>query len=159
MKYFWAIFILELRNMPFSKKLWILGWTIKSHKKGHILNLSEMLKCAQKLHHLLITWWVCRVLYCELWDVWFLYLMYDVVCLLHILVCAQNDKKVFVEKVADTFFYPILLWGWEFSWVCVHGYGSWSFEKWFLSVKRDIVHLLCMIYNTCFLGYYYLIGV
>lgn len=74
-------------------------------------------------------------------------------------MCAQNDKKVFVEKVADTFFYPILLWGWEFSWVCVHGYGSWSFEKWFLSVKRDIVHLLCMIYNTCFLGYYYLIGV
>ena len=31
-------------------------------------------------------------------DVWFLYLMYDVVCLLHILVCAQNDKKFLLKK-------------------------------------------------------------
>ena len=107
------------------------------HKKGHILSLSEKLKCAQKLY-LLITWWVCRV--CTiLWTLKRrLVLIFDGWCSVsttYFSVCTKW-QKVFVEKVADTFFYPILLWGWEFSWVCVHGYGSWSFEKWFLSVKR-----------------------
>ena len=73
-----------------------------------------------------------------LWTLRRLVLIFDVWCSVsttYFSVCTKW-QKVFVEKVADTFFYPILLWGWEFSWVCVHGYGSWSFEKWFLSVKR-----------------------
>ena len=74
------------------------------HKKGHILSLSEKLKCAQKLY-LLITWWVCRV--CTiLWTLRRLVLIFDGWCSVsttYFSVCTKW-QKVFVEKVADTFF-------------------------------------------------------